>query len=108
MRHIIDESRFWKFTLKTQFFLVNLWSACSNEVKTTLGKKEGVPMCKVHCPVYSVSTVANCILNQGKAQQIEMTNLKLQEFAYFAQGWALARLDQREKRLSSAFKGEWR
>ena len=50
-------------------------------------------MCKVNYPVYSVSAVANCILDQGKAQQLEITNLKLQKFAYFAQGWALARLD---------------
>ena len=50
-------------------------------------------MCKVNYPIYSVSAVANCILDQGKAQQLEITNLKLQKFAYFAQGWALARLD---------------
>ncbi len=50
-------------------------------------------MCRVSYPVYSVNAVANCILEIGKEKGIPITNLKLQKLVYFAQGWALARLD---------------
>lgn len=50
-------------------------------------------MCRVAYTTYSVEAVANHILNYGHEHGIEITNLKLQKLVYFAQGFALVRLE---------------
>ncbi len=50
-------------------------------------------MCVVNYTVNSVNAVANFVLSVGRKRGIAITNMKLQKLVYFAQGWALARLE---------------
>lgn len=50
-------------------------------------------MCKVDYRCYSAAAVANCVLEEARERGLEVTNLKLQKLVYFAQGFALARLE---------------